>query len=313
MLNANDKVVYPLYPISTKSANNIRFRCGEKLLLIKNLPDEEDAKNLRKIRNEIAKKAKTISVLSVIMILVSIITDALLITTIGMSRGNILTSIKIGVLAAILLFFAILCLYYSRYSIAVKYATGKEAAAKYEPYFDGIYKRIAERQYRPGFNDAELFTEQLYNLAASAEHLWKMMRRINNRTITKIRLEVSTDKNSNLEFVYEYANGEGDLLEDYICLYCHVTYNINLWEEKNVLDLCDMTFRMGCKKNSDESLWEYLKTELFNTGYEAISEFVGYEYNPSMDKSAIEKIMDEIYQQMPDEDYDVFLTKYGLI
>lgn len=67
------------------------------------------------------------------------------------------------------------------------------------------------------------------------------------------------------------------------------------------------------KKNSDEGLWEFLKTELFNTGYEAISEFVGYEYDPGMDKSAVENVMDEIYQQMPDEDYDVFLTKYGLI
>lgn len=55
---------------------------------------------------------------------------------------------------------------------------------------------------------------------------------------------------------------------------------------------------------------EALSEALFNNGHDAISDFVGYDYNPDEDKDTVQNRIDEAYAQMPEEELDMFLAKY---
>ena len=47
--------------------------------------------------------------------------------------------------------------------------------------------------------------------------------------------------------------------------------------------------------------FEELKRELFDWGYDYIEEFLGCEIDYDWDKDTIDNLMDEVYQQMPEE------------
>ena len=56
--------------------------------------------------------------------------------------------------------------------------------------------------------------------------------------------------------------------------------------------------------------FEKLKRELFNWGRDYIEEFLGFEIDYDWDEDAIDNAMDEIYEQMPDEELEVFYQKF---
>ena len=56
--------------------------------------------------------------------------------------------------------------------------------------------------------------------------------------------------------------------------------------------------------------FEKLKRELFNWGRDYIEEFLGFEIDYDWDEEAIDNAMDEIYEQMPDEELEVFYQKF---
>ncbi len=59
--------------------------------------------------------------------------------------------------------------------------------------------------------------------------------------------------------------------------------------------------------------FEDLKKAIFNMGHmDYIEEFLGYEINKYVDysKDELDNLMDEAYQQMSDEELEVFYTKY---
>lgn len=58
--------------------------------------------------------------------------------------------------------------------------------------------------------------------------------------------------------------------------------------------------------------FEALKTELFLNGSEAITDFLGFEYDPDSSKDEIENLMDEVYAQIPDEELEQFFDKYSI-
>ena len=62
---------------------------------------------------------------------------------------------------------------------------------------------------------------------------------------------------------------------------------------------------------SDEK-WEILKRELFMNGAEALEDFIGTELDKNLEKDSIEKLLDEISDQMPDEELFQFYSKYCL-
>ena len=56
--------------------------------------------------------------------------------------------------------------------------------------------------------------------------------------------------------------------------------------------------------------FEELKSELFNWGYDYIEEFLGYEIDYDWEKDTLDNLMDEVYQQMPEEELEVFYMKF---
>ena len=62
---------------------------------------------------------------------------------------------------------------------------------------------------------------------------------------------------------------------------------------------------------SDEK-WEILKQELFMNGTEALEEFLGNDIDENLEKDSIEKMLDEVAGQMPDEELYKFYSKYCL-
>lgn len=58
--------------------------------------------------------------------------------------------------------------------------------------------------------------------------------------------------------------------------------------------------------------FDKLKTELFNHGYDAISDFLGYDYSEDESKDITDNRLDEVYQQMPDKELEKYYRKYGI-
>ena len=56
--------------------------------------------------------------------------------------------------------------------------------------------------------------------------------------------------------------------------------------------------------------FEKLKRELFNCGYDDIEKFLGYEIDYDWEKDTLDILMDEAYQQMPEEELEVFYQKF---
>ena len=58
--------------------------------------------------------------------------------------------------------------------------------------------------------------------------------------------------------------------------------------------------------------FEDLKKAIFNMGHsDYIEEFLGYEINTAdYSKDELDNLMDEAYQQMPDEELEIFYAKY---
>ena len=58
--------------------------------------------------------------------------------------------------------------------------------------------------------------------------------------------------------------------------------------------------------------FEQLKQKIFNSGIEAIDDFLGFEVDSNWEKDTIESAMDEVYQQMPAEELEAYFVKYGI-
>lgn len=56
--------------------------------------------------------------------------------------------------------------------------------------------------------------------------------------------------------------------------------------------------------------FEELKRKLFNWGYDYIEEFLGYEIDYGWEKDTLDNLMDEVYEQMPEEELEVFYEKF---
>lgn len=59
-----------------------------------------------------------------------------------------------------------------------------------------------------------------------------------------------------------------------------------------------------------ELMYEELKKAIFDNGVEAIDDFLGYEHDVNEEKDTIERRMDEVLDQMPEEEVLVFYKKY---
>lgn len=58
--------------------------------------------------------------------------------------------------------------------------------------------------------------------------------------------------------------------------------------------------------------FEELKSALFSWGGDYIEEFLGFEYDFDWDKDTIDNAMDEVYEQMDEEELDVFYQKFNI-
>lgn len=56
--------------------------------------------------------------------------------------------------------------------------------------------------------------------------------------------------------------------------------------------------------------FEELKEALFSWGADYIEEFLGFEIDGDWGKGSIENAMDEVYEQMPEEELEVFYQKF---
>lgn len=62
--------------------------------------------------------------------------------------------------------------------------------------------------------------------------------------------------------------------------------------------------------DENDAAFERLKTELFNQGHDAVSDFLGYDYPVDESKDVTESRMDEAYRQMPDEELRKYYEKF---
>lgn len=58
--------------------------------------------------------------------------------------------------------------------------------------------------------------------------------------------------------------------------------------------------------------FEELKKALFDWGWDHIEEFLGFEVDSNWDKDTIDNLMDEVYQQTPEEELEVFYQKFNI-
>ena len=58
--------------------------------------------------------------------------------------------------------------------------------------------------------------------------------------------------------------------------------------------------------------FEELKSELFNWGTDYIEEFLGFEIDSDWEKDTIDNAMNEVYEQMPEEELEVFYHKFNI-
>lgn len=63
----------------------------------------------------------------------------------------------------------------------------------------------------------------------------------------------------------------------------------------------------------DDAALEQLKTALFCHGYEAVSDFLGYDYPAEEDEDTTDRRLDEALDQMPGDELKKFLDKYGIL
>ena len=56
--------------------------------------------------------------------------------------------------------------------------------------------------------------------------------------------------------------------------------------------------------------FEELKSALFDWGIDYIEEFLGFEVDPDLEKDTIDNAMDEVYEQMPEEELEMFYEKF---
>lgn len=75
--------------------------------------------------------------------------------------------------------------------------------------------------------------------------------------------------------------------------------------------ICENGYDIRLFAGDDEwqTKWEALKRELFTGGMGAINDFIGYEC-PYHDTYIIDNILDDIADQMPDEEMNLFFEKY---
>lgn len=59
-----------------------------------------------------------------------------------------------------------------------------------------------------------------------------------------------------------------------------------------------------------DTMWEELKQELFMNGTDALNDFLGFTIPENIEKDTIEKELDEIASQMPDDIQIKFYIKY---
>lgn len=62
----------------------------------------------------------------------------------------------------------------------------------------------------------------------------------------------------------------------------------------------------------DTTLYRFaeLKAKLFAWGHAAIEDFLNFEYDMSLSKDAIENLMNQVFDQMPDDVFEQFYAKY---
>lgn len=70
--------------------------------------------------------------------------------------------------------------------------------------------------------------------------------------------------------------------------------------------------KTGGKQIMLDKRFEELKSELFSWGRDYIEEFLGFEYDFDWDKDTIDNAMDEVYEQMPEEELEVFYQKFNI-
>lgn len=68
---------------------------------------------------------------------------------------------------------------------------------------------------------------------------------------------------------------------------------------------------MPCTRIMD-SRFEELKRELFNWGTDYIEEFLGFEIDSNWEKDTIDNAMDEVYEQMPADELEIFYQKFNV-
>lgn len=309
---------YILEPDAGGSCHDIRFKTENQTISLRNLPNRTDAEYLRALLHRIDVMAKIIAVSCIV--LVGAAASLCLWYTVNVSKE--LGGFELGLtcLAAAVFGFtyAHASVIAARYMIKREPLPTKTCDLNRTNYLV-LFRKFTEKLDMASNDAVSKFVTHMYWLAAQSDSVWELLSRIADDKVTFMQLELTPGHSPETIISYKYIDGEGDILNNCICINCNICENMYIKAGLNVLDFSDMTFRLGKKwddadgkAGSNDGPWERLKSELFMNGYDAIEDFLGYGFNPNEDKDTTENRLEEVYMQMPDEEFGKFLEKYGI-
>ena len=310
---------YTLQPAASGSCHDIRFKTKDQTISLRNLPDRTDAKYLRALLHRIDVMAKIIAVSCIILIGAAASLCLWYVLNVSGKLGHF----ELGLTCIAVIVFGFI--YARAFVIASRHMIKKETMAVKDCDLDhaqylSLFSKLTKGTDFSSNDAVTKFVNYLYGLACHSDSVWNLLSRIADDKVTSMQLEVTPANGPEVIISYRYIDKEGDILDTCICINCAVCENMYIKAGLNVLDFSDMTFRLGKKWNNvgdkvsdnDNGPWEKLKPELFMGGYDALRDFLGYDFDPEEDKDVTENRLEQVYMQMPDEEFEKFLEKYGI-
>lgn len=310
---------YILEPDAGGSSHDIRFKTKDQTISLRNLPDKTDTKYLRALLHRIDVMAKIIAVSCIVLI--GAAASLCLWYTVNVSKA--LGGFELGLTCLAVTVFGFTYAHASviaaRYVVRREPLSGKTCDLNRTNYL-ALFHKFTEKLDMASNNAVSKFVTHMYWLAAQSDSIWELLSRIADDKVTFMQLELTPGHSPEAIISYRYIDAEGDILNNCICINCSICENMYIKAGLNVLDFSDMTFRLGKKwddadgkaGSDSDGPWERLKPELFMGGYNALKDFLGYDFDPEEDKDTTENRLEQAYMQMPDEEFGKFLEKYGI-
>lgn len=315
MSEASNTKVYPIELMYDGYVHEIKFKCNNEIISMKNLPTNDE----RAVIDKLLRKADIMSKCIVASVIAVLIGGLFGLVEYVLNVTHAFNWLETGAAIILIALFYFVC--QNAEGLSMRYALRKLMESDDMESRATVIPFIGTNEEMKNLDWLKKFQTKLYILRGLSESIWTFLYRRSQDEVVKAYFEaLVSDNYPNANIRYQYADYKGDVVTERINISVTVTENVNLETGHNVLDFKDMTFRMERKPKINEddrdkyrNAWSKLKDELFSNGYEAIRDFLDYDYNPKEDKDTTEIRLDQAFDQMPLEEYVKFLDKYHVL